>query len=240
MGELNLIRRDELRSISVLDGFCVGNHVTSHGDVYFISDQPRPCVYTIQRIHPETNEILESREISLSNLKEYYKPFPISVQKAKELAYRILNGEEIESVDGSGGAELMAMNGKNALCSLREEANRSLIVAESVKRYAEVIIKQRTADLESKLGAVRGVIAKMNKQIEDLDYAIQIVETYAGIKESVVQLNSGDAAGEDTPVVFRQAVVFVDEELALIEDDFDYRIRLSTYETRRLKMIMCG
>lgn len=223
MGELNLIRRDELRSVSVLDGFCVGNHVTSHGDVYFISDQPRPCVYTIQRIHPETNEILESREISLSTLKEYYKPFPISVQKAKELAYRILNGEEIESVDGSGSAELMAMNGKNALCSLREEANRSLIVAESVKRYAEVIIKQRTAELEAKLGAVRGVIAKMNKQIEDLDYAIQIVETYAGIKESVVQLNSGDAADEDTPVVFRQAVVFVDEELALIEDDFDYR-----------------
>ena len=223
MGDLNLIRRDELRSLSVSDGFCVGNYVTSYGNVYFISDQPRPCVYTIQHIHPETNEVLESRVISLSTLKEYYKPFPISAQKARELAFRILNGEEIESEDNSGSAELMAMSGKKALCSLREEANKSLIVAESVKHYAEVIIKQRTAELEAKLGAVRGVIAKMNKQISDLDYAIQIVETYAGIKESVVQLNSGDAADEDIPVVFRQAVVFVDEELALIEDDFDYR-----------------
>lgn len=219
----DIIKKEELLVEVSESAFAAGTYVTYHEELHRISEEKANGRFVLERIHPETGEVMETSEHTLGNLKEYYKPVNVSIEKIKTLAMRILEGEEMEEIQESGGTELMAMGGKNTLVSLREEASRAALVAQKVKRYAEIIISQRTAELQAKLKGVKAVINKMNKQIENLDYAIQIVETYAGIKEYVQQLSSGVSAGEDTPVVFRQAVIFIDEELALVEDDFDYR-----------------
>lgn len=217
-----IIKKEELQSAIVEKTFEVGSYVTYHEELHFIAEETKPGRFLLQRIHPETKEVMDTRETGLDSLKEYYSPVNVSIEKIRELALRILDGEEMETAEESDGTELMAMGGKETLVALREEAMRSALVAEKVKRYAEIIIKQRTSELEAKLKGVKGMIVTMNKQIENLNYAIQIIETYAGIKESVEQLCSGEPADESVPVVFRQAVIYVDEELALIEDDFDY------------------
>ena len=218
-----IIKKEELQSAIVEKTFEVGSYVIYHEELHFIAEETKPGRFLLQRIHPETKEVMDTHETGLDSLKEYYSPVNVSIEKVKELALRILDGEEMETVEESDGTELMAMGGKETLVALREEAMRSALVAEKVKRYAEIIIKQRTSELEAKLKGVKGMIVTMNKQIENLSYAIQIIETYAGIKESVEQLCSGEPADESVPVMFRQAVIYVDEELALIEDDFDYR-----------------
>ena len=217
-----IIKKEELQSAIVEKTFEVGSYVNYHEELHFIAEETKPGRFLLQRIHPETKEVMDTHETGLDSLKEYYSPINVSIEKVRELALRILDGEEMETAEESDGTELMAMGGKETLVALREEAMRSALVAEKVKRYAEIIIKQRTSELEAKLKGVKGMIVTMNKQIENLNYAIQIVETYAGIKESIEQLCSGEPADESVPVVFRQAVIYVDEELALIEDDFDY------------------
>ena len=218
-----IIKREELLAEINEESYGVGTYVTYHDELYHISAINESNRYVLERLHPETWEVMDVMERTLSSLKEYYKPVNVPIDKVKELALRILAGEDLEETEESDSTELMAMSGKNTLVALREEASKAELVAQKVRRYAEIIIAQRTAELQAKLNGVRGVITKMNKQIQNLDYVIQVIETYAGIKENVQQLSSGDKAIEEVPVVFRQAVIFIDEELALIEDDFDYR-----------------
>ena len=218
-----IIKKEELLAAVSESAFAVGTYLTYHEELCRISEEKVNGRFVLERIHPETGEVMETSEHSLESIKEYYNPVSVSIEKVKALALRILEGEEMEEAQEPDGTELMTIGGKNTLVALREEASRVALVAKKVKHYAEIIIKQRTAELQAKLKGVNAVINKMNEQIKNLDYAIQVIETYAGIKEYVQQLSSGNAAGEDTPVVFRQAVIFIDEELALIEDDFDYR-----------------
>ena len=223
MNTNGIIKKEELQSAIVNTELKVGSYVTYHEELHLIAEETASGRFVLHRIHPETGAVMDKSEHSLGDLKEYYKPVCVPVEKVMELVLRILEGEELDEVQESDGTDLVALGGKGTLVALREEASQVALVAREVKHYAEIIIKQRTAELEARLKGVNDMIKTMNKQIQNLDYAIQIIETYAGIKECVEQLCSGASAAENVPVVFRQAVVFIDEELALIEDDFDYR-----------------
>lgn len=219
----NVIRKNELQRIEESCSFSVGSYVTYHEELWLISEESEDGFYTLYRIHPETKEKMDEYRTTMSQLKEYYRPLSSSADKVKDLALRVLEGAEVEDVEESDGSGLMPLNGGGNLIGLRDDAVRSVQVMEEVRRYAMMIIKQRSAELEARLSGVKEVIKRMNKQVENLNYAIQIIETYAGIKENVVQISKGEPAGAEIPVVLRQAVVFIDEEMALIEDDFDYR-----------------
>ena len=74
-----------------------------------------------------------------------------------------------------------------------------------------------------KVNKLNGVISTMQNQMSRIDYVIQTIETYAGIKESVVTLQKGVPADGSFPVVIRQAVIYLDEEMALIDPEFDWQ-----------------
>lgn len=78
-------------------------------------------------------------------------------------------------------------------------------------------------DINEKLKGVNSVITKMTREIDKLVYVVQSIETYAGIKEEIVTIQTGEPANANTPIVIRQAVLFMDEEIALSDDDFDWR-----------------
>ena len=135
-----IIKKEELQSAIVEKTFEVGSYVTYHEELHFIAEETKPGRFLLQRIHPETKEVMDTHETGLESLKEYYSPVNVSIEKVRELALRILDGEEMETAEESDGTELMAMGGKETLVALREEAMRSALVAEKVKRYAEIII----------------------------------------------------------------------------------------------------
>jgi hypothetical protein len=181
--------------------------------------------YFIRQINGDGYFLQDSKEEAKSKetLKEYYDRILFDYDKVKELAKQLLEGKQIEeSEEAVSETALMNKYDKNTLLTLKEQMSKSVLVAEQVKKVAQSLISQKMSELQAKLAPMTEMISQMNKQIKRIDYVIQTIEIYAGIKEDVIQLRKGVPADEETPVVFRQAVIYMDEELALDFEDFEW------------------
>lgn len=222
-----IIKKTDLQ-LAVNEELAVGGYLYDRDRLYRISAIDDDGNIIIDEVNPETLEVIadgwhNNYKLSPKSLKEYYKVLGADAADIKRLAERLLNGEAIEEFTESSDTALMSLGSKDTLVILRENINRASIVAEKTRKYADIMIQQKTRELEARLRPMREMIEKMGREVERLDYVIQTIETYAGIKESVEQLHAGEPAHETTPIVFRQAVIFMDEELALIDDDFDWQ-----------------
>lgn len=224
----NIIKKSDL-SLSLNDKVVVGSYLYDRERLYVVTTIDDEGA-VLDEVNPITLEVAEdswyrNRKVSQANLEEYYKTFGTDVKEVKRLAERLLNGENVEDFTESDDMALMSLgsDSKNTLVALRESVGNAMAVAESVRKYAEILVQQKTKELMARLQPMREMVEKMQREVKRLDYVIQTIETYAGIKESVVQLRQGEPSAETTPIVFRQAVIFMDEEMALIEDDFDWQ-----------------
>jgi len=222
-----IIKKSDLQ-VAVNEELKVGSYLYDRDGLYRIKAIRDDGRIITDEVNPETLEVIEgswrnNASHDAKSLTEHYKVLGTDASAIKSLAERLINGETIEDFAESSDTALMSLGSKETLMILRENISRASLVAEHTRRYAELMIKQKTAELEARLRPMKTMIEKMGREVKRLDYVIQTIETYAGIKESVVQLHAGEPAPETTPIVFRQAVIFMDEELALIDDDFDWQ-----------------
>lgn len=211
--------------LKVNEKLSIGEYLYDRDSLYRIKAVNDDGSVVVDKVNPTTLEVYENsykKDYRITNM-EYYKVLGVEVEKIKLMAERLLNGEPFEEFTESSDTALMSLGSKETLIVLREKINRAALVAEKTRKYAEIMIKQKTQELEARLQPMREMIEKMGREVSRLNYVIQTIETYAGIKENVVQLHAGEPAPETTPIVFRQAVIFMDEELALIDDDFDWQ-----------------
>lgn len=221
-----IIKKADLQ-LAVNEELKVGCYLYDRDDIYRIKAVNDDGSVVVDTVNPETLEVIDNTfkkdyRIGKDNL-HYYSVLGVDVEKIKQMAERLLNGETFEEFTESSDTALMSLGSKDTLMILRENINRAAIVAEKTRKYADIMIQRKTRELEARLRPMRDMIEKMGREVKRLDYVIQTIETYAGIKESVEQLHAGEPAPETTPIVFRQAVIFMDEELALIDDDFDWQ-----------------
>ncbi len=248
MGQSNIIiSRKELIPIASKDddlkNFQVGDYITDshYEELYLIEDiyektyEDRTHRYAkLVEINPITFQKcndpnkFSKDSVDFESLKNYYVRFLGDISKTKDAAHKIMfEGANIEEneTDASNSDEfaLMSRNNKNTLIALREEAEKAERSISLVKNYCNLITSRMRYEMESKIRQINGTISKMKKEIRKFDYVIQTIETYMGISEEITLLIDGEPASEDERIVIRQAVIFVDEELALIEDDFDWQ-----------------
>lgn len=219
-----IIKKTDLQ-LAVNEELVVGGYLYDRDGLYRIKAVNDDGSVVVDEVNPETLEAYENsfkKDYRITSM-EYYKVLGVDVEKIKSMAERLLNGEPFEEFAESSDTALMSLGSKETLVVLRENINRAALVAEKTRKYADIMIQQKTRELEARLRPMRDMIEKMGREVSRLDYVIQTIETYAGIKESVEQLHAGEPAPETTPIVFRQAVIFMDEELALIDDDFDWQ-----------------
>lgn len=219
-----IIKKTDLQ-LAVNEELVVGGYLYGRDGLYRIKAVNDDGSVVVDEVNPETLEAYENsfkKDYRITSM-EYYKVLGVDVEKIKSMAERLLNGEPFEEFTESSDTALMSLGSKETLIILRENINRAALVAEKTRKYADIMIQQKTRELEARLRPMRDMIEKMGREVSRLDYVIQTIETYAGIKESVEQLHAGEPAPETTPIVFRQAVIFMDEELALIDDDFDWQ-----------------
>lgn len=219
-----IIKKTDLQ-LAVNEELVVGGYLYGRDGLYRIKAVNDDGSVVVDEVNPETLEAYENsfkKDYRITSM-EYYKVLGVDVEKIKSMAERLLNGEPFEEFTESSDTALMSLGSKETLVVLRENINRAALVAEKTRKYADLMIQQKTKELEARLRPMRDMIEKMGREVSRLDYVIQTIETYAGIKESVEQLHAGEPAPETTPIVFRQAVIFMDEELALIDDDFDWK-----------------
>lgn len=156
----------------------------------------------------------------------------VDIDRLHGLAMRVLDGEELEDLGGGTDDDttsLMHLGDKSTLMVLREQVAKAQQVAEMVRRHTQCIVDAMHRKMEAKVRELDKMMSGMKTQMERIDYVIQTIETYAGIKENIITLQSGVPADASFPVVLRQAVVYLDEEMALVDPDFDWQ-KMSSFD----------
>lgn len=222
------------------DGFRIGDYITdSHFEAFYRLESIETRrwgdsdheVYVCKGVNPITLEMDgNDRNMDLDDLTRYYQVVDADVVKLRDIAHRVLNeGASIEDMQESSDTSLMALGNKQSLIALRQQIDESQRSVTLVKNYCHMMQTQVRNELQKKIDQVNGIVEKMGREIKRLDYVIQTIETYAGIKEEIITLQSGESAPETEPIVIRQAVLFMDEEFALIDDDFDWE-KIESFE----------
>lgn len=115
--------------------------------------------------------------------------------------------EESPEIEMSESTDLMTRD-ENQLLTLKEGIER--------KRNDMMILERL---LELKKYQMNDMISKLNDQVESIMRVVGIIETYLGVGEEIVQIREGDKALSDCPVYFRQLVLHMDEEVAILTDE---------------------
>ncbi len=226
----NLITKADLSLPIQEDGYEKGTYLHYNGnsgmELYQLVEDEGDGWFRIGQVNLTDFSTMDSERISLGTLKQYYKPVTVPMEELHRLSQRLLGGEEIEESgnewsDGPG-TELMHLGDKQTLAALKRQTEKVMKVAEMVHRHAKCIVDDMHRSMMERVKKMDGMMMRMRTQIERLDYVIQTIETYAGIKEDIVTVRTGIPASEDTPVVIRQAVVYMDEEMALLDPEFDW------------------
>lgn len=227
----NQITRKELNVQVRTEKYEVGTYLHYRGcsgfELWQIVSAEDENRFTIEQVNAQTLQRNgDSHTVTLGGLKEYYHPVNMDMDRIHDLSLRLLDGEELEEdLDrnaDSTGTELMHLGDKATLVALRDELTGIQQVAEMVRAHAACIVDDIKRQLSRKVEKMEQMAAGMRKQIGRIEYVINTIETYAGIKEDIVTVQTGIPASEDTPVVIRQAVIYMDEEMALLDHDFDW------------------
>ena len=254
--ETRIIKRADIVAAMTKDdekNFQIGDYITDrqHEDLYLITDirtrqsddkKQTWTFYHVTEINPitlqpfnkwkdEGEPDVHERDLSLSELNEYYFKICGDIIKLRDMAHGIMfENASIEDYQESSETALMTLGDKQSLIALREQAEEAERSIQKVKNYCELVTNQMKHELEQKIKGINGLVDNMNKEIKKFTYVIQTIETYTGISEEIIQLADGEPASESEPIVIRQAVIFCDEELALIEDDFDWQ-KMEKFDT---------
>lgn len=220
--------------ISEDKNFAVGKYAlynnTKYAELYYLTDIAKnkdgnPFGFHCKAVDMTTLQ-LSDEETTLGNdsLKEYYTEVIIPIDTIKDCAERLIRGESIEDMASSSDASsaLVDMKSKDTLVRIKEETEKAVAVANQIQAYAQSLIEIQKAQLDKIVSAFNNKICKMRSEVNNLEYVISTIELYAGIEEEVIQIQSGESAPIDAPLVIHQAVLYMDEELALIDDEFDY------------------
>lgn len=123
-----------------------------------------------------------------------------------------------ESDTLSSGTALISKNSKQGLMAIQghlEEKKKGVEVLAAVMGFEMERRKQELDKIKEKL---YGVVAEFKKKITKIMRVITTIELYLGIDEEIFQVQDGPRASADTPISFRQQVLYMDEEIGHWKD----------------------
>lgn len=231
---MNLAKITKGVNLSEDKNFAVGRYAlynnTKYAELYYLTDIEKdkngnPFGFRCKSVDITTLKLSEEETtISNNSLREYYTAVILPIDTIKDYAERLLRGESVEDMASSSDAStaLVNMKSKDTMIRVKEDTEKALAVANQIQVYAKCLIEVQKAQLDKIVSVFNDKISRMRKEVSNIEYVISTIELYAGIEEEVIQIHSGETAPIDAPLVLHQAVLFMDEELALIDDDFDY------------------
>lgn len=131
--------------------------------------------------------------------------------------------------NGENSTSLVGFNSKDQLMinrsQLRERESYANSVAAGINR--EIALKREEMEQQIMvqqqkvaiiLSQVNKLTTKINKEVGKIETLVSTLEIYSGVKESILQIKSGENAPETTPVSIRSLVLYMDEEVAVTKD----------------------
>lgn len=124
--------------------------------------------------------------------------------------------EVVESFEKS--TELVTMGSKENLMAMKE----SVEVLANQKKQLELILNYQLCEVKNKFELMRrelnNQLAIMQDQVKRIMRVIRVIELYLGIEEDLFQLQEGKEADVNEALTLRQQVLFMDEEVGILED----------------------
>lgn len=169
-----------------------------------------------------------SSKSSLHDFNYYYNPFPIeNIEELYLSAEDVMkNGlpEYKEGPDVEMSTEIVAVKSKENLQAMID----SIEDIRMKRGQLKLMINFQLEQIKNKFDIVRRELEEqvsiMNTQVDKIKKVITIIELYVGISEELVQIQSGKASESSIPLSLRQQILFMDEEVGILEDQgIDHR-----------------
>jgi hypothetical protein len=108
---------------------------------------------------------------------------------------------------------LVSRDSKVVLAAMQQGMEKKKQHAELIKRFVGYEMERRKRDLEEIRKKLDGILADFKKKIVKIERVITSIELYMGIDEEIFQIQEGQRAAQETPITFRQQVLYMDEEI---------------------------
>jgi hypothetical protein len=113
---------------------------------------------------------------------------------------------------------LISKNSKTNLTTLQNSLEEKKKHAELIQAFVSIEMEKKKRELDAIRQKMYGVIEVFKKKIGRIMRVITTIELYLGIDEELFQIQEGELAPQDTPISFRQAVLYMDEEIGHYEN----------------------
>lgn len=166
------------------------------------------------------------KSLSWHNFKDLHSYYRLE-SPIKDLKALYENGKQVqetgipkyevaESFEKS--TELVAMGSKENLMAMKE----SVEVLANQKKQLELMLNYQLCEVKNKFELMKkelnNQLSIMQDQVKRIMRVIRVIELYLGIEEDLFQLQKGNEANESEPLTLRQQVLFMDEEVGILED----------------------
>lgn len=142
-------------------------------------------------------------------------------QKAKDLIDGKIDANDFADTDSdtlNSNTAVMGKASQHALQALTQELEVKRRTAELMGRFVTREMEQRKRALDEIKTKMYGVVAAFEKKIKTIMRVITTIELYLGIDEELFQIQEGTLAPADTPISFRQSLLYMDEEIGHWKD----------------------
>lgn len=136
-----------------------------------------------------------------------------------EIGEAIIRGEiefrvENPAADFQDENAIVSADAKSGLLARVSALEKVSMQMESLKQCFSLAMAKKKAELEVIHREMEAQLSAVYKVMRRIVRVIQSIELYLGINEEMVQFQEGEFAEESEPIVFRQLVLYMDEEVA--------------------------
>lgn len=155
------------------------------------------------------------RKLSSNEVEEYYQESQKLIKGEISTDFYLNQIEEVRDETA-----VLAPNSKEALNALSEDMAKKQRHLQNLELFVMAEMEKQKAALDTIRSGLNEIVQKFEVQIQKIYRVIKVIELYLGIDEEIVQIQEGPPASPETPISFRQQILFMDEEVGDFEIDF--------------------
>lgn len=174
----------------------------------------------------------ERRDVSESDLKEYYKYCLFPLEDILKDVDNLNSGNVMTNETPETETEELVTLGTH-LPDMLSQTEMLEDRMETLSLFYRARMDEQMRLMEEKMKPLQAIMEQTKKQLLNIRRAISIVEIYQGQNVEILTLCEGVPASENVPVSIRQRILFMDEECAVLDEEgqgLDYWTRDSFYE----------
>jgi hypothetical protein len=196
-------------------------------------------VYYIDASDWEGTNFKDGRESSefIDEFDKYSKGYAIledgkSVEQYFAEAKSVISGEKslseyADTSMNSSGTDLVSLGSKEHLEVMSQALSQQQNKAQLIKNFVSRELEKQKQELDGIRRELGLIVEDFKNKVEKINKVIHTIELYLGIKEDIVQIQEGANAPTESPICFRQEVMFMDEEVGDPRSDgqgLDFRV----------------